>query len=211
MTEEQQKEQFSIAYVRAIAAAACINIYRCEVDEDSIDLGFSVRSVAGQGKSPKLDAQLKCVTTLSGLVGIGGNSAQPGDELEVSFTWAKSRPLEQGITRAIVFPGDRFPIIAEAARLFRGNAAQEESEIRGVIIALKADQLHGPIAGPVTVRTVIDGRMRKAQITLDETAHRVAWQADESRAEVMCRGELVRSGSNWTLQHPRGFEIVIDE
>jgi len=66
MTEQQQKEQFSIAYVRAIAATARVNIYRCEVDEDSIDIGFSVKSVAGSPISPKLDAQLKCVTNLDG-------------------------------------------------------------------------------------------------------------------------------------------------
>ena len=66
MTAEQQKEQFSIAYVRAIAAAARVNIYRVEVDEDSIDIGFSIKSVAGQPQSPKLDAQLKCVTKLTG-------------------------------------------------------------------------------------------------------------------------------------------------
>ena len=66
MTEEQQKEQFSIAYVRAVAAAARVNIYKMEVDADSIDIGFSVKSVAGRPQSPKLDAQLKCVTNLTG-------------------------------------------------------------------------------------------------------------------------------------------------
>jgi hypothetical protein len=66
MTEEQQKEQFSIAYVRAVAAAARVNIYKMEVDADSIDIGFSVKSVAGRPQSPKLDAQLKCVTKLTG-------------------------------------------------------------------------------------------------------------------------------------------------
>lgn len=70
MTPEQQKEQFSIAYVRAVAAAARINIYRLEVDEDSIDIGFSVKSIAGQAQSPKLDAQLKCVTELAGDAGV---------------------------------------------------------------------------------------------------------------------------------------------
>lgn len=66
MTEEQQKEQFSIAYVRAIAAAARVNIYHPEVDADSIDIGFSARSVAGSPISPRLEAQLKCVTDLNG-------------------------------------------------------------------------------------------------------------------------------------------------
>jgi hypothetical protein len=66
MTPEQQKEQFSIAYLRAVAAAARINIYRMDVDEDSIDIGFSVKSIAGRAQSPRLDAQLKCVTELTG-------------------------------------------------------------------------------------------------------------------------------------------------
>jgi len=65
MTEEQQKEQFSIAYVSAVAAAARVNIHDPRVDEDSIDLTFSIKSVAGRAQSPKIDAQLKCVTKLA--------------------------------------------------------------------------------------------------------------------------------------------------
>ncbi|MGH7173275.1 MAG: DUF4365 domain-containing protein [Gemmataceae bacterium] len=60
MTEEQQKEQFSIAYVRAVAAAARVNVYKPEVDDDSVDIGFAVRSVVGRPQSPRLEAQLKC-------------------------------------------------------------------------------------------------------------------------------------------------------
>ncbi|HEY7422650.1 MAG TPA: DUF4365 domain-containing protein [Gemmataceae bacterium] len=62
MTKEQQKEQFSIAYVRAVAAAAGVNIYRPEVDADSLDIGFAVRSIIGRLRPPRLEAQLKCTT-----------------------------------------------------------------------------------------------------------------------------------------------------
>jgi hypothetical protein len=65
MTDEQQKEQFSIAYIAAVAAAAGINRYGHEVDEDSIDMGFSVKSIAGVAQPPRLEAQLKCVTQLA--------------------------------------------------------------------------------------------------------------------------------------------------
>jgi hypothetical protein len=65
MTDKQQREQFSIAYVRAVAAAAKVNIYKLEVDADSIDIGFCVKSIAGSPISPKIDAQLKCVSTLN--------------------------------------------------------------------------------------------------------------------------------------------------
>lgn len=51
-----QKEQFSIAYVRAVAAVAGVKILRAEVDDDSIDIGLE----RSGGCAPKLDLQLKC-------------------------------------------------------------------------------------------------------------------------------------------------------
>lgn len=60
MTREQQKEQFSIAYVRAVAAAARVNVYKFDVDDDSIDIGFATRITSGRPSRPRLEAQLKC-------------------------------------------------------------------------------------------------------------------------------------------------------
>lgn len=57
----QQKEQFSIAFVRAIAAVSGYNITRCEVDDDSIDLGLKgSRRDGGVRNAPYLDIQVKC-------------------------------------------------------------------------------------------------------------------------------------------------------
>jgi hypothetical protein len=36
----EQKEQFSIAFIRAVAAVAGYNIASVEVDEDSVDIGL---------------------------------------------------------------------------------------------------------------------------------------------------------------------------
>lgn len=60
MELSNQKEQFSIAYVRAIASVAGFVISRQEVDEDSVDLTMSARGTSGTYRSPKLDIQLKC-------------------------------------------------------------------------------------------------------------------------------------------------------
>ncbi len=51
-----QKEQFSIAYVQAVAAVAGVKVSRTEVDDDSIDVGLERTG----GYAPKLDLQLKC-------------------------------------------------------------------------------------------------------------------------------------------------------
>lgn len=56
-----QKEQFSQAYVRAIAAVAGFAVAKPEVDDDSIDLSIKSRF---HSVRPQLDVQLKCTETL---------------------------------------------------------------------------------------------------------------------------------------------------
>lgn len=56
-----QQEQFSRAWVRALAAVAGYNITSCEVDDDSIDLGLAGNRKDGvHVRAPKLESQLKC-------------------------------------------------------------------------------------------------------------------------------------------------------
>lgn len=62
MTEEQQKEQFSIAYVRAIAAVAGVKADRPETDDDSVDLRLSIKSIVGKPLPPLVEVQLKCTS-----------------------------------------------------------------------------------------------------------------------------------------------------
>ena len=60
MDLSQQKEQFSIAYIRAVVSVAGYAVYRPEVDDDSVDLGVSLRGGKGTIRSPRLEIQLKC-------------------------------------------------------------------------------------------------------------------------------------------------------
>lgn len=56
----QQKEQFSGAYLRAVASAAGYTLYKPEVDDDSIDWGIAARGAEGTPRRPHLEMQLKC-------------------------------------------------------------------------------------------------------------------------------------------------------
>jgi len=60
MELSQRKEQFSNAYLRAVAAAAGCSVAKPEPDEDKID--WNIRSTEGQGliRSPSVEIQLKC-------------------------------------------------------------------------------------------------------------------------------------------------------
>ncbi len=147
----------------------------------------------------------------SALVGIGGTAPQTGDKLSIAFTWARSRPADSNIAREIVFPGDRFTYIAQAARLYKGSDTSDDTEIRGVIMALKTEHSEGPPVGPVTIRDFTASRPRKVLVHLDELSHKAAVQAYEKRYEVSCRGVITRSGNNLTIQQPRDFMVLTDE
>lgn len=60
MDLNQRKEQFSNAYVRAVASVAGFTLAKPEVDDDSIDLMVAQRGGSGTVRSPRLDLQLKC-------------------------------------------------------------------------------------------------------------------------------------------------------
>jgi hypothetical protein len=56
MTENLRKEQFSIAYLKALAAVAGVSVVRYDVDIDGVD----VLLCRDGGRSPHLSLQLKC-------------------------------------------------------------------------------------------------------------------------------------------------------
>jgi hypothetical protein len=55
----QRKEQFSRAYVHAVASVAGYALYEPYVDDDSIDCGIAMRGNGGTIFSPRVELQLK--------------------------------------------------------------------------------------------------------------------------------------------------------
>jgi hypothetical protein len=62
MDISQRKEQFSNAYVRAVASAAGFSVSTPNVDDDSVDMTLCARIVDGVASRPKIDVQLKCTS-----------------------------------------------------------------------------------------------------------------------------------------------------
>ena len=60
MTLDMQKEQFSRAYVQAVAACAGFALSTRNVDDDSVDMSLHRTGGGGTVRSPQLDLQLKC-------------------------------------------------------------------------------------------------------------------------------------------------------
>ena len=60
MDLNQQKEQFSVAYLSVIVAAAGYNLYQPRVDNDSVDWEIATRRSEQLTRRPRVDVQLKC-------------------------------------------------------------------------------------------------------------------------------------------------------
>lgn len=60
MDLNQQKAQFSLAYVHAVSAVAGAKFFRCDVDDESVDITLGLTGGDGTVRSPRLDIQLKC-------------------------------------------------------------------------------------------------------------------------------------------------------
>jgi hypothetical protein len=139
---------------------------------------------------------------------IAGEESQIKDQLIVRMTPAKTRPMPVEIPQIITFPGDRIPIIREAARILKDIAPQEEQRIKGYVIKLQTTDEKALPAGPVTISTVIEGRQRKVTIVLPQEEHAKAIQAYRDGAEIACRGTLKKTGQHWSLQDPGKITIL---
>jgi hypothetical protein len=60
MDINQKKAQFSIAYAHAVSTASGYKIFRCDVDDESVDITIGQTGGGGTIRSPRLDVQLKC-------------------------------------------------------------------------------------------------------------------------------------------------------
>lgn len=64
MDLNQRKEQFSIAYLHAVASVAGYRTAEPNVDDDSVDRVIKARGPHGRRRSPQLDVQLKCTEAM---------------------------------------------------------------------------------------------------------------------------------------------------
>lgn len=65
MHPDMQKEQFSRAYVQAVAACAGFAWSIPSVDDDSVDMALHQSGGGGTVRSPKVELQIKCVAAQS--------------------------------------------------------------------------------------------------------------------------------------------------
>ena len=132
----------------------------------------------------------------------------PFEMLDVSLTWARTRPINRA-REVICFAAADAPILREAARSFRDREPRPDVSLFGVVRALRRDEAETD--GTVTLLASIDGQHQSVRAVLRQSDYERAVLAHKEKAAVVMEGELERSGQRWHLLNPRIADVIQNE
>jgi hypothetical protein len=141
------------------------------------------------------------------IVGIS-SAGEDSRDIEIDFSWARTRPQASSVPRRVLISADAVPVIAEAARHFRETSPREEFELHGPVVKLERPE--GSPTGRVTVSSFVDDQPRKVTLELPENEYHKALRAHKHEQFVFCYGVLVREGRSYSLKDPRELTVDIE-
>ncbi|BBU62345.1 hypothetical protein MSC49_22800 [Methylosinus sp. C49] len=128
--------------------------------------------------------------------------------LEISVTWAKTRPTPEAY-RKIGFSKSDSEIFREAARNFRLRQPKENQILFGTVHKLM--RAHVETDGEITLKAIIDGKPQSVTAKLPEAAYSIATQAHDDKRPVIMTGDLIRVGQRWRMESPNIREFPADD
>lgn len=131
-----------------------------------------------------------------------------GAGLEVSLTWARTRPAPE-TRRVVQFSESEGEILQEAARAFRSMEPRPDETLDAFVVALDRQPAAGE--GRVTLKTFIDGQAVSVRATLPTVMYHEAVVAHDQGHTVAVTGDLKRQGQRWVLENPRNLQALPDE
>jgi hypothetical protein len=132
---------------------------------------------------------------------------EQSDGLDVSLTWARTRPAPQA-PRKVAFSSKDVEILKEAARTFRQQQPRADVTLFGVVHKLNTQ---GEVAGVVTLKAMVDDRVQPVSAVLDQANYGVAVHAHAVKTPVIVTGDLERVGHRWQMTNVNVRELPADE
>ena len=137
-----------------------------------------------------------------------GSLIQRSGGIDVSITWAKTRPTPEA-RRVVEFSREDGEVLKEAARKLRDQEPRPDERVEGYVTGL--DRTVQQDEGRITLKTFIDGKPVSVRTRLDPDAYRTAVAAHDEKSAVSMSGDLRRQGQRWWLDHPRILSVSRDE
>ncbi len=131
-----------------------------------------------------------------------------GDGLDVSVSWARTRPAPE-VHRRVVFAPSDGGILLEAARLFRDRAPRPDETLEGYVVKLFRTETEDD--GRIAIRALVDDRQASVNVDLDRALYETAVQAHDAQVAISITGDLVRDGHRWKLTNARRISFLDPE
>lgn len=129
----------------------------------------------------------------------------PEAQIQVGFTWARTRIQPPGAYGSLILPSDSIPVLREATRILKETSWEDDTEIYGPVVRLESsDPAQG---GSVIVQALLDGGARKIQLRLNGTDYAKAQAAHGAVADIKCHGRLRKEGYYLTINEVLGFSV----
>jgi len=126
----------------------------------------------------------------------------PGEVLEVSCLWAPIRPLIGPAPAAVVtFGPEIMPVLKAAVDILKPRSPKEE-RLFGFVELLR-QPAQETLIGDLAIEAMVEGRLRKVHITLQQPEYGQAIKAFSEKCPVEVTGDLVKAGNQWVLHNPR--------
>ena len=137
-----------------------------------------------------------------------GRLIEQSNGLEVSVSWARTRPTPERRT-SILFSESDAGTFKEAARTFRAREPRPDVQLFGSVHKLIRGEHE--IEGQVTFKVDMNGRTQSVVSVLDQGNYSVAIRAHEARNPVVVRGDLERIGQRWRVTNAAVRELASDD
>lgn len=133
--------------------------------------------------------------------------ATQAERFEADFRFASSWPDLHKLNGSLRFSHENASVLRQGAQSLRSQAGYPAVELAGAIVRLESRE---PVdGGNVVMFTNYEGRDFQVQLQLQGDEYVDAVHAHRDGVIVSCKGDLIRSGRNWTL-HDRS-RLVLQE
>jgi hypothetical protein len=125
--------------------------------------------------------------------------------VDIKLSWSPIIEISDDFPTAIFIRRNIIPIIESAATKLK-SIFKEDFELIGSVTDLH--RLPDAKTGKVIVRGSVEDKIKEVSIQLQDEDYKIAVQAHEQTAMIVCYGDLSKENANFKLLNPRNISIA---
>jgi hypothetical protein len=166
---------------------------------EALDASRQAAELALSGDGDAFDEAVSAGVSVNLCEAVAGLIEESGSELDISISWARTRPMLEP-RRKVIFSQNDASILREAARTFRQRQPRPDVSLYGWVNKLRREQDEAD--GVVTFKVAVDEKIQSVRATLDQGSYEMAVEAHGAKKPVLVTGDLRRVGERWQLDNP---------